>query len=155
MSAATPKEALLVKAEGPVRGVIDPGRPLLMRDGTSRIAPGEIAYRLAGPHGERMARLRFSSDGLPLARSPEDRVPANPTWRTGANPDPRPLRDLDGDGKVEWLHGSAPAEDGRRGYRFGSETRARGEATFWARNAIPADLDGDGILELIVQDLRP
>ena len=144
-----------MRAEGPARGVIDPGRPLLLRDGTARIDPGEMAYRLEGPQGERMARLRFSSDGLPLRQSPEDRVPADPPWRVGADPGPRPLRDLNGDGRVEWLHASPPEEDGRRAFRFGSKTRARGEPTFWAVAAIPADVDGDGILELIVQSLRP
>ena len=147
--------ALLERAEGPARGMIDPGRPLLLRDGLSRVRTGELGYRIGDAP---ITPMRFSSDGLPITPA-ERREDIDERWWIGGSLAPHPLRDLDGDGQIDRLIAGEPDAEGRRGFRFADEEDDVGEGntrpvSFHARAAIPADVDGDGIMELIVQGLE-
>ena len=163
-------EALLERAEGPALGRVDPRQPLLLRDGRSRVLTGEIGHGSLGGDGAiggegargegravPMARQRFSSDGLPLKGvRPSDVDEADEVegqWWVGGSLVPHPLRDLDGDGAVDLLVAGPPSEEGRRAFSFADRGEV-GRVRFHARAAIPADLDGDGVYELVVQGLE-
>ncbi len=148
------ESALLEEAQGPAIGLISPEHSL-------EILPGKTdaeGFRIPGILGQRVKErplrpLRFSSEGLPLLPWDQSEIPSE-GWRVGADPGPRPLRDIDRDGAVDLIQVLATNESGLKDFGFEAEGQRPKVASFQARVAFPADLDGDGILELVVQGLR-
>lgn len=146
-------QAWVERVEGPMIGMLDPRRPPLVRAGTALSDPGALGIRRDDGS---LSVLRFEPDGLPLGVVVDPGFAAD-EWREGGSPSARSLGDLDGDGRPERLtrleEGEA-APSSIATFLVGSE-RGEALATFRARAARVADLDGDGVLELLVEGRAP
>jgi len=174
---------LLERSEGPARGMPNPTLPLLVRSGVAPGRPAEIAQGGVGQEGSPLRIASFSAGGLPLlpvlAESPDAPSPP-PDSLAGAHGDPSapPAANRSGadPGNDEWWMagggaigrvdslgvddplGALVAEDpdprGRRRYRF-ANAQGSGRVGFTALSVRIADVDGDGVRELILQGWSP
>jgi len=148
------ESALLEEAQGPAIGLVSPEHPLEILPGKEDAEGFRVPGLLGQRVGERPLRpLRFSPEGLPLLPWDQSEVPSE-GWRVGADPGLRPLRDIDGDGAIDLIQILATNDSGLKDFGFEAAGQRPKGTSFQAHVALPADLDGDGILELVVQGLQ-